>query len=781
VPDPHWSDQFHLGLGTYGAWLFAAEVYDGDLVVGGIIGFKDPAGRIGLARWDGVAWQPFAEGLSSGEHSAWPLAMVAYHGDLVVCGDFTHACGQPAAHIARWDGEAWHPLGAGLNDIATALLVYDGGLIALGEFSEAGQTAANGIARWDGEEWHALGEGLIGETHSGWLWADLVEYQGDLVACGPFTEADGLPVDGLARWDGTSWSSFAAAPPTLASALTVHEGDLIVGGAAEESDACAARWDGDQWHAMASAEPWDVIALVSHNGELFCGGCEGWSPYPYAWVGRWTGETWEDTGIANGTPSEFYMSTVAAMGVYEDAVFAAGMLYQGVYRWAGENWQGIGCGSGLSGGVRAFLVLDGRLIAGGGIGWAGGRPVRGVAAWNGSSWEALGSGIAWPQGSWGDRVMALGDYGGVLVAGGEFSTADGHVADYLARWDGASWAPLSSNPTDALNRDVLALASYGGDLITGGAFTVAGGDSVHYIARWDGAAWHSLGGGTSSRVTALAVYQGDLIAAGGFTRAGAVTCSRIARWDGSEWHRMGGVGGTHYPHVNTLAVYGDDLIVGGGFTYGHLTPASNIARWDGEEWHALGEGSQYEVNALGVYHGQLVAAGSFAFAGCEATHELARWDGIVWRPLTSATSDCSDPLDGWVFALASYGDRLFVGGEIEAAGGWPSFGVASWSEPAGNWPGGRVAPLLQVIYPNPFRSVVRIAYLLPFDARVRVTIHDTAGRRRATLAPGYQREGRHTLEWLGRDDVGRRLASGLYFLHLSSGSTVATGRLLLVR
>src|SRR5688572_27888721 len=100
------------------------------------------------------------------------------------------------------------------------------------------------------------------------------------------------------------------------------------------------------------------------------------------------------------------------------------------------------------------------------------------------------------------------------------------------------WLPLGSGT----NGQVSALAAYNNGLIAGGGFTTAGGQTVNYIAQWNGSTWASLGtgmGGAFPSVTALAVYNDELIAAGGFTTAGGVAANRIARWDGSTWSALG--------------------------------------------------------------------------------------------------------------------------------------------------------------------------------------------------------------------------------------------------
>ena len=69
-----------------------------------------------------------------------------------------------------------------------------------------------------------------------------------------------------------------------------------------------------------------------------------------------------------------------------------------------------------------------------------------------------------------------------------------------------------------------------------------------YIAKWDGSSWAALGSGLNGSVHALTVFDDGggpaLYAGGSFTSAGGVAASRIAKWDGSSWAALGsGMGG----------------------------------------------------------------------------------------------------------------------------------------------------------------------------------------------------------------------------------------------
>src|SRR5207248_3215562 len=80
---------------------------------------------------------------------------------------------------------------------------------------------------------------------------------------------------------------------------------------------------------------------------------------------------------------------------------------------------------------------------------------------------------------------------------------------------------------------VYALAVSGNDLYAAGQFTTAGGSAANYIAKWNGSSWTALGsgtaGGTYPFVYALAVSSSDLYAGGNFTMAGGKLSAFLAR------------------------------------------------------------------------------------------------------------------------------------------------------------------------------------------------------------------------------------------------------------
>ncbi len=88
---------------------------------------------------------------------------------------------------------------------------------------------------------------------------------------------------------------------------------------------------------------------------------------------------------------------------------------------------------------------------------------------------------------------------------------------------------------------------------------------------------------------------------------------------------------------------------------------------------------------------------------------------------------------------------------------------------------------LHAAHPNPFNPSTLIRFDLPTATRTSLAIYDLAGARVAVLIDELMPAGRHERTWLGRDDRGRSLPSGLYICRLEAGAVRESQRLLLVR
>ncbi len=73
------------------------------------------------------------------------------------------------------------------------------------------------------------------------------------------------------------------------------------------------------------------------------------------------------------------------------------------------------------------------------------------------------------------------------------------------------------------------------------------------------------------------------------------------------------------------------------------------------------------------------------------------------------------------------------------------------------------------VYPNPVRTDADVVYSLAREASVDLSVYDVRGARVRTLRSGVFGAGRYTVKWDGRDDSGRRIGGGMYFVRLSAG------------
>lgn len=82
---------------------------------------------------------------------------------------------------------------------------------------------------------------------------------------------------------------------------------------------------------------------------------------------------------------------------------------------------------------------------------------------------------------------------------------------------------------------------------------------------------------------------------------------------------------------------------------------------------------------------------------------------------------------------------------------------------------------------NPLTGARRLRWTLERAGDVRLDIVDVTGRRVRQLAAGMYGAGTHEFTWDGRDDDGRTLRAGAYFVVGRVGSERTSARLFLMR
>ncbi len=288
-----------VGSGLNNSVLALATFDDGGgsaLYAGGR--FQSSGGPNRVARLVGENWRP----LGSGPPATFSPALsevraLATFDDgsgpaLYVGGFFDAIAGQPLRAIARWDGLAWSPVGAGLADGSVdTLTVYDDGsgpaLYAGGSFTRSGATPLNHVGRWDGVSWSRLASGADDDVL---VLRVLDDGNGDaLFAGGRFTAAGGIQgASRIARWDSQGWSPLGAGvsggdAPSVSAITAANEpggwtlyaaGRFAIAGTVEARN--IARWRDHAWSALdGGADDAVYAAEVFTDGggpALFIGG-----------------------------------------------------------------------------------------------------------------------------------------------------------------------------------------------------------------------------------------------------------------------------------------------------------------------------------------------------------------------------------------------------------------------------------------------------------------------------------------------------------------------------
>jgi hypothetical protein len=99
--------------------------------------------------------------------------------------------------------------------------------------------------------------------------------------------------------------------------------------------------------------------------------------------------------------------------------------------------------------------------------------------------------------------------------------------------------------------------------------------------------------------------------------------------------------------------------------------------------------------------------------------------------------------------------------------------IATWVyQSAGAGPVVVREPTLRGALPNPVEGPASIVFALPRAADVDLALYDLSGREVERIARGHHEAGTHTIAWSPG-----RMASGVYFLRLTTPDAVRTRRI----
>ena len=668
----------HLGIWDGTSWtdvgggvsdnVYAIASFQGDLYVGGDFTVAGGVIARGVARWDGTQWHALGQGIRRSTGTpARVYALEVYQGELYVGGDFDLAGTHPVTGVARWDGTSWSVAGGGVTGQEPVVHAFhahtDGKLYMGGVFQQVDfENQTGGIAVWDGTQWSSVGGGLS-LAWTGGVYA-IQGYGGDLYAGGGFLDIGGVAAKRIARWDGSSWSPLGTGIPDGTGAASVwsmelFQGRLFVGGRFTSAGGVPAfrlaSWDGQQWHGDGGVTGNDifttVVSMTVFEDRLYLAGEWHYGGSSFA-VGEavvsncvmaYDGADYHAVGGGAGLSDR-----IEGMVRWNGGILAVGMFLEAgeevaphVAFFDGAEWSPMGF---PNDNVHDVILWNGDPVITGPFDEIDGQDIWGIARWDGAQWQPIGNGI---------RANELAVWQGTLAA----ATSDGA---YL--WNGTSWQTFLP-----VFGSTYAVHEHQGVLYVGGSMFFSGGGSARLIA-WDGSQATTFGTGPDGTVDVIGSYEGDLVIGGQFSSVDGVSASRLARWNGAQWSSFGsGVGGYS---VMSLFEHGDQLFVGGNFGTPQAV-ADFVARWDGTSWHSLASGVSGAVFdfAYDPVDELLYVGGQFSFSGGDkVSHNLAAW-GLAPLPVGNAYcpgNGCPCANDG--LGVAGCANSTGVGAELSAFG-----------------------------------------------------------------------------------------------------------------
>jgi len=83
--------------------------------------------------------------------------------------------------------------------------------------------------------------------------------------------------------------------------------------------------------------------------------------------------------------------------------------------------------------------------------------------------------------------------------------------------------------------------------------------------------------------------------------------------------------------------------------------------------------------------------------------------------------------------------------------------------------------------PNPVSSGTTISFSIPQRSEVSLRVYNIAGQCVKTLLSNEMDRGVHNVSWNGRNESGKRVASGVYFYRLEAGDNTATRKMVVLK
>ncbi|MCC6251667.1 MAG: T9SS type A sorting domain-containing protein [Bacteroidia bacterium] len=198
-------------FGNFNGFVWNVKVLNDTLYAMGAFSMVDSLLCNGIAKWTGSSWKPV---FSFPYVGAYVYDAEIYQGDLYLGGNSFYIGTTDYNDIVVYKNGAWQMVGNGIlggTSFVDKLLAYKNELIIAGIIWRSASNTGDGIQKWNGSSWSDLGMGLRTGTNpnnSAPHVHDMKIHNNELYVAGVFDYADSLYAKHLAKWDGEKWCNF---------------------------------------------------------------------------------------------------------------------------------------------------------------------------------------------------------------------------------------------------------------------------------------------------------------------------------------------------------------------------------------------------------------------------------------------------------------------------------------------------------------------------------------------------------------------------------------------
>lgn len=440
-----------------------------------------------------------------------------------------------------------------------------------------------GIYNENTQLWTTFGSTFVQNSGFNGLVVCVVYKSGYVYIGGTFTTVNGLPINGIAKWDGTTWSGLAGGIQTSGGQRVYSiefdsANNIYVGGdfnnaldnslAPVPNTSRIVKWDGTSWVSMYAGTGLNgevrSIVFNSADGLLYVGGA--FSNINGVTIGRlatWNGGTsWSSVYGASFNNTVLKICFDASYNLYVGGEFTSvtstpsiTTQYIAKLNSATNQWETLGSdliNNAQSVSALAYNSDTNEVYIGGRFLNIGSTQFSNLAKWNcqtlsyekfytSSSNTAYGTVLNRPTAS-----IYISPYSKRTYFTGFFSSYNTLMDVYGTYKIDAVTNQFSSINIPSGQGFVSCIAKYGSDII------FACGSTSREIRKYNPitGTWTTIGT-LNSEITCMVAYNSYLYVGGFFTTINGLPCKRFAMYTGSTWIEVGG-------GVNN-AVFGIDI------------------------------------------------------------------------------------------------------------------------------------------------------------------------------------------------------------------------------